>query len=135
MQEILWGFIKEHYIFPSEQEKFGKNATIKKYLMHFRGSDMLLTSTVLRGLSLLNQFEYIMPNEWDTFVQQHTTLEAIALSNKMNELNPKNKFKHKIRPRGYMAAMPKWTKKEQELCEAGIPDPPKGCTVRIKNWI
>jgi hypothetical protein len=24
MQETLWGFIKEHYIFPSEQEKIGK---------------------------------------------------------------------------------------------------------------
>jgi hypothetical protein len=29
MQETLWGFIEEHYIFPSEQEKIGKNATIK----------------------------------------------------------------------------------------------------------
>jgi hypothetical protein len=29
MQETLWGFIKEHYIFPSEQEKIGKNATMK----------------------------------------------------------------------------------------------------------
>jgi hypothetical protein len=29
MQETLWGFIKEHYIFPSEQEKIGENATIK----------------------------------------------------------------------------------------------------------
>jgi hypothetical protein len=24
MQETLWGFIKEHYIFPSEQEKNAK---------------------------------------------------------------------------------------------------------------
>jgi hypothetical protein len=29
MQETLWGFIKEHYIFPSKQEKIGKNATLK----------------------------------------------------------------------------------------------------------
>jgi hypothetical protein len=29
MQETLWGFIKEHYIFPSEEEKIGKNATMK----------------------------------------------------------------------------------------------------------
>jgi hypothetical protein len=29
MQEILWGFIKEHYIFPFEQEKIDKNATMK----------------------------------------------------------------------------------------------------------
>jgi hypothetical protein len=29
MQEILWGFIKEYYIFPSEQEKIGKNDMMK----------------------------------------------------------------------------------------------------------
>jgi hypothetical protein len=29
MQETLWGFIKEHYIFPSEQEKIGKNDMMK----------------------------------------------------------------------------------------------------------
>jgi hypothetical protein len=29
MQETLWGFIKEHYVFPSEQEKIGKNAMLK----------------------------------------------------------------------------------------------------------
>jgi hypothetical protein len=29
MQETLWGFIKDHYIFPSDQEQLGKNATIK----------------------------------------------------------------------------------------------------------
>jgi hypothetical protein len=31
--------------------------------------------------------------------------------------------------------MPKWTKKEQELHDAGIPDPLEGCTVRTRNWI
>jgi hypothetical protein len=29
MQETLWGLIKEHYIFPSEQENVGKNAMLK----------------------------------------------------------------------------------------------------------
>jgi hypothetical protein len=38
----------------------------------------------------------------------------------MKELNTKNKFWHKLGPEGYKAAMPKWTKKEQELRDAGI---------------
>jgi hypothetical protein len=62
---------------------------------------------VYRGLSPLNRFGYITPNEWDTFVQQHTTPKAIALSNKVKELNAKNKFRHKLRPKGYKAIMPK----------------------------
>jgi hypothetical protein len=34
----------------------------------------------------------------------------IALSNKMKELNTKNKFRHKRGPGGYKDAMPKWAK-------------------------
>jgi hypothetical protein len=30
----------------------------------------------------------------------------------MKELNVKNKFMHKLGPRGYKVAMPKWAKKE-----------------------
>jgi hypothetical protein len=134
MQHTLWGFIKEHYIFPSEQEKIGKNAmmkTISNALWRFRHA--LNKHYVQRGLSLLNQFLYITPNEWDTFVQQHTTPQAVALSSKMKELNAKNKSRHKLRLGGYKAAVPKWAKKEQELHDAGIPDPLEGCTVRTRN--
>jgi hypothetical protein len=53
----------------------------------------------------------------------------------MKELNMKNKFRHKLRPEGYKAAMPKLVKKEQELRDPEIPDPLEGCTVRTKNWI
>jgi hypothetical protein len=74
-----------------------------------------------------------MPNEWNTFVQQHTTPKVVALSNKMKELIAKNKFRHKLGPRGYKSAIPKWAKKEQELHEVGIPDPLEGCTVRTRN--
>jgi hypothetical protein len=137
MQETLWGFIKAHYIFPSEQEFFFcKNATLKTIpnaLQRFRHA--FNKYYVQRGQPLLNQFGYITPNEWDTFVQQHTTPEAIALSNKMKELNTKNKFRHKLGPGGYKAAMPKRAKKEQGLREAGISDPLEGCTVHTKNWI
>jgi hypothetical protein len=50
MLETLWGFIKEHYIFPYEQEKLAKMLRWKQYLIHFRGSDMLSTSTMCRGV-------------------------------------------------------------------------------------
>jgi hypothetical protein len=53
----------------------------------------------------------------------------------MKELNAKNKFRHKLGPRGYKTAMPNWAKKKQVLREARIPDPLKGCTVRTKNRI
>jgi hypothetical protein len=52
----------------------------------------------------------------------------------MKQLNMKHKFKNKLGPRGYKAAMPICTKKEQELCEAGIPDPLEGW-MHTRNWI
>jgi hypothetical protein len=133
--ETLWGFIKEHYVFPSEKGKNDKNATLKiisNALQRFKHA--LNKYYVQRGLSLLNQFGYIMPNKWDTILQ-HSTPEVVALSEKKKELNVKNKFRYKLGPEGYKAAMPKWAKKELELCEAGIPDPLELCTVCTKNWI
>jgi hypothetical protein len=59
----------------------------------------------------------------------------MARSNRMKELIWKNKFKHRLGPGGYKATIPLWTKKEQELCKAGILDPLEGCTLRTRNWI
>jgi hypothetical protein len=83
----------------------------------------------------LNWFGFITPNEWNTFQQQRTSPEAIALSKKMKELNKKNMFMHRLGPGGYKAVMPKWTKKEQESHAAGISDPLEGCTLCMKNFI
>jgi hypothetical protein len=97
---------KKYYIFPSGQEKFGKNAMLKTISNAFRRFKHALNKYyVQRGLSPLNRFGYITPNEWETCVQQHTTPKAIALSNKMKELNAKNKFWNKLGPEGYKVAM------------------------------
>jgi hypothetical protein len=136
MQETLWRYIKEHYILPFEKEKIGKIAmmkTISNALQRFRHA--LNKYYVQRGLSPQNQIRYITPNEWDTFVQQHTAPQAVTHSNKMKELNVKNKFRQKIGHGGYKASLPKWVKKKQELRDAEILDPLEGCIVRTKNWI
>jgi hypothetical protein len=86
-------------------------------------------------VSPFNWFGFIIPNEWKTFQQLHTTPEAMVRSNRMKELIRKNKFKHRLRPGGYMAAIPLWTKKEQELREAGIPNPLESCMLHMRNWI
>jgi hypothetical protein len=53
----------------------------------------------------------------------------------MKELSAKNKFRHKLGPRGYKGAMPKWAKKEEEIRDAGTLDPLEGCNVHTRNWI
>jgi hypothetical protein len=107
---------KAHYVFPSEYEKLGKNATILtigRALQRFKHA--LNKFYVQPSVSPLNRLEFITPNKWNTFQQLHTTPEAIALSNRMKELIRKNKFKHKLGPGMYKIAIPLWTKKEQEL--------------------
>jgi hypothetical protein len=54
-------------------------------------------------------------------------------SNRMKELIQKNTFKHILEPGGYKATIPLWTKKEQELREAGISDPLEGCMLCTRN--
>jgi hypothetical protein len=56
-------------------------------------------------------------------------------NNRIKKLIQKNKFKHRLRPGGYKATIPLYAKKEQELCEAGIPDPLEGCTLHTRNMI
>jgi hypothetical protein len=128
--------IKADYIFSSEHEEHSKRVTILtigRALRRFRQS--LNKFYVQPGVSPLNQFGLSTPNEWNTFQQLQTTPEAMARCNRMKELIQKNKMKHRLGPGEYKAAIPRWTKKEQKLHEAGIPDPLEGCTLCTRNWI
>jgi hypothetical protein len=134
--ETLWELIKAHYVFPSEHEERGKRATILtigRALRRFRHS--FNKFYVQPGLSPFNQFGFITPNKWNTFQQLHTNPEAMVRSNRIKKLIQKNKFKHRLGPGGYKVAIPLWTKKEQELNEAGIPNHLKGCMLRTRNKI
>jgi hypothetical protein len=107
--------------------------TIGRALRRFRHT--LNKFYVQLGVSPFNWFGFITPNKWNTFKELHTTPEAMACINRMKELIQKNQFKHRIGPGGYKAIIPLWTKKEQQLHEAGIPDPLESCTLRTRNWI
>jgi hypothetical protein len=128
--------IKAHYVFPFEHEECGKRATILTIGRALRRFKHALNKFYVQpSVSPFNQFGFITPNEWNTFKELHTTPESMACSNRMKELFWKNKFKNRLGPGGYKATIPLWTKKEQELCEARILDPLKGCTLRTRNWI
>jgi hypothetical protein len=101
-KEALWELVKAHYVFPFEHEERGKTITILtigRALRRFRHS--LNKFYVQPGVSLLNRFGFITPNEWNTFQQLHTTPKAMARNNRMKELIQKNKFKSRLGPGGY----------------------------------
>jgi hypothetical protein len=135
-KEALWELIKEHYVFPSKHEECGKRATILtmgRTLQRIRQA--LNKFYVQPGVSLFNRIWFITPNEWKTIQQLHTTPEAMMHINIMKELIWKNKFKHPLGFGGYKATIWLWTKKEQDLHDAMIPDPLEGCTLHMRNWI
>jgi hypothetical protein len=135
-KEALWELIKAHYVFTSELEERDKRATILtigRSLRRFRHA--LNKFYVQPGISPFNQFGFITPNKWNTFKELHTTPKSMAHSSRMKEQIQKNKFKHRLGPGGYKAAIPLWTKKEHELREVRIPDPLEGCMLRMRNWI
>jgi hypothetical protein len=135
-KDDLWELIKAHYVFPFECEDRGKRATILsigRALQRFKHA--LNKFYVQPGVSPFNHFGFVTPNEWNTFKELHTTSKAMAHSNRMKELIQKNKFKHRLGPGGYKATIPLWTKKEQELRLARIPDPLEGYTLHTRNYI
>jgi hypothetical protein len=99
--------IKAHYVFPFEHEELGRRDTILTIGRALRSFGHVLNKFYVQpGVSPLNQIGFITPNEWNTFQHLHTTPEAMTLSNRMKELIRKNKFKHRLRPGGYKAAIP-----------------------------
>jgi hypothetical protein len=135
-KEALWKLNKARFVIPSAHEEHGKRATILtigRALQRF--GHALNKFYVQPGVSPFNRFGFITPNEYNTFKDLHTTLEFMARSNRMKEVIQKNEFKHRLGLGGYKAAIPLWTKKEQELHEAGIPDPLEGCILHTRNWI
>jgi hypothetical protein len=128
--------IKAHYVFPSEHEERGKMATILtigRALQRFRHA--LNKFYVQPGVSPFNQFGFITPNEWKTFQQLYTTPKAMVHNNRIKDLIQKNKCRHRLGLGRYKVAIPLWTKKEQELHEARIPDSLEGCMLCTRDWI
>jgi hypothetical protein len=74
--------------------------------------DTLNKLYVQPNVSPFNRFWFITPNKWNTFQQLHITPAAMARSNRMKELIQKKKFKHRLGPGWYKAAIPLWIKKE-----------------------
>jgi hypothetical protein len=99
--------IKAHYLFPSDYKELTKRATILTIGRALRRFGHALNKfSIQPGVLPLNRFGFITPDEWNTFQQIHTTPEAIALSNRMKDLNWRNNFKYKLGPGGYKAAIP-----------------------------
>ncbi|GJN37101.1 hypothetical protein PR202_gb26025 [Eleusine coracana subsp. coracana] len=77
----------------------------------------------------------ISQQEWDEFVEQKTSSASKELSEKMVELNKRNKFKAWLDPGRYKKKIPIWREQEAKLRTEGKPDPLPNTNERTRNWV
>jgi hypothetical protein len=73
--------------------------------------------------------------QWKEFVQQKTNPNALAISNEYAEMSKKNIYPHHMRSKGYVATIPEWKKKIEEVVSAGNPNPVEDIEERTMNWL
>ncbi|KAK3143083.1 hypothetical protein QOZ80_4BG0358010 [Eleusine coracana subsp. coracana] len=79
--------------------------------------------------------ENISQQEWVEFVEQKTSSASKELSEKMVELNKRNKFKARLGPGGYEKKILIWREQEAKLRAEGKPDPLPNTNERTRNWV
>jgi hypothetical protein len=73
--------------------------------------------------------------QWKEFVQQKTDPKALAISNEYAEMSKKNIYPHHMGSSKYVAKIPEWKKKIEEVVSAGNPNPIEDIEDRIVNWL
>jgi hypothetical protein len=73
--------------------------------------------------------------QWKEFVQQKINPKALAISNEYAETSKKNIYLHHMGSSGYVAKIPEWKKKIEEVVSAGNPNPVEDIEDRTVNWL
>jgi hypothetical protein len=62
-------------------------------------------------------------------------ITADAISNEYAEMSKKNIYPHHMGSSGYVAKIPEWKKKIEEVVSAGNPNPVENIEDRTVNWL
>ena len=90
---------------------------------------------VKKGLTPFADFGDITPAQWEEFVRQKTTEEALALSQKQSDLAKSNIHKVHLGSGGYIGKLDQWRREREAAIAAGQPDPYDGLDERGWQWI
>jgi hypothetical protein len=77
----------------------------------------------------------ITPAQWEEFVRQKTTEEALALSQKQSELAKSNIHRVHLGPGGYQRKVEKWRCEREAAMATGQPGPYEGLDERGWRWL
>ena len=90
----------------------------------------LNTRYVQKGRTLFADYGDVTTAQWEEFVRQKTTEEAVALSQKQTELAKSNIHKVHLGPGGYQRKIDQWRREREAAIAAGQPDPYEGLNNR-----
>ncbi|KAK3155200.1 hypothetical protein QOZ80_2BG0200150 [Eleusine coracana subsp. coracana] len=90
---------------------------------------------VKKNRTLFDKHGNISQQEWDEFVEQKTSSASKELSEKMVELNKRDKFKARLGSGRYKKKIPIWREQEAKLHTGGKPDPLPNTNERTRNWV
>ena len=101
-KEAMWQLLSITFILPREtKEQVGHYAPKMLGETFRRWKSELNTRYVQKGRTPFADYGDITPAQWEEFVRQKTTKEAVALSQKQTELAKSNIYKVRLEPGGY----------------------------------
>jgi hypothetical protein len=127
--------MKEKIKFPAGAEDVVKNVMfINMGRLFCKWKSELNTNYVKKGL-VPKYMGKITEVQWKEFIQQKTNPKVLAISNKYVEISKKNIYPHHMGSKGYVAKIPEWKKKIEEVVSASNPNPVENIEERIVNWL
>jgi hypothetical protein len=121
--------------FPAGAEDVVKNAIfINMGRLFHKWKSELDTKYVKKGM-MPKHMGKIIEAQWKEFVQQKTDPKALAISNEYADMSKKNIYPHHMGSKGYVAKIPEWKKKIEEVVSASNPNPVEDNEERTVNWL
>jgi hypothetical protein len=133
IKDKIWSNMKEKIKFPAGVVDVMKNAMFINMGRLFRKwKSELNTNYVKKGL-VPKHMGKITEVQWKEFVQQKIDPKTLAISNEYAEMSKMNIYPHHMGSKGYVAKIPEWKKKIEEVVSVDNPNPIEDIEERIVN--
>ncbi|KAJ1255945.1 hypothetical protein BS78_K131700, partial [Paspalum vaginatum] len=120
---FLWGELKKVFHFPRGTEEQAKKYALQQLGESYRRWRTYLNDKYVKNnLTPFDKFGRITQAQWDKFVRQKTTEEAIKLSKANKALAKRNTHKPHLGP------------EREDAIAKGLPDPYEGVNERTFHW-
>ncbi|KAJ1262223.1 hypothetical protein BS78_09G090500 [Paspalum vaginatum] len=134
-KNFLWGELKKVFDFPRGSEEHAKKYALKQLGESYRRWRTYLNDKYVKNnLTPFDEFGRITQAQWDEFVRQKTTEQAIKLSKANTALAKRDTRKSHLGPGGYAVKVNKWNKEREDAIAKGLPNPSEGVNEQTFHW-